>query len=514
MSRSGLKVLAIVLGLSIIAVLFAGLDNLPRSVRNQIDGERAALASAQQQVRSAKDGVDRDIQSEAALFAEVPAASQYPARFSRANGLLATASVEMAQVSELQRRNRRQDRPQVESLLSQERSLRQSAVAEAEGVHKDADHWVQLKQRLPQTLAEMERNHRAIHDYDLAALAPAVQKAESDWPDKKADLDGRLQAERDIIAESDRLWETTADARRQAETGKYAGVDLAALVVAAGQMETNAAALPRKTADLQSLTAQLYTAWDKVLVDMETRGRGSSKEYQQKIRTVKTQVADASSQGGATTSDERWVGVSPFTYDAMRNNLGMAVEHKSAGKYDDEAEKVAQPAGFAYMAPPGQSNRYGYWERRNGSDFWVFYGQYALLRDLLFNRNYRPLDSRDWSGYRSSQSRGQTYYGNEASGGQKYGTQSSSTQQSYSGSSYARSGGFKDSRYAAKPGGYRDSQYATPMSRNPGQGDSSPRSFGRNRPSAPSSGYRPSKPFSPPRSSPGRSFGRSFGRRR
>jgi len=50
---------------------------------------------------------------------------------------------------------------------------------------------------------------------------------------------------------------------------------------------------------------------------------------------------------------------------------------------------VAQPAGFAYVAPPSQgSNQYGYWEHRGGGDFWVFYGQYALLRDLLFNRQY------------------------------------------------------------------------------------------------------------------------------
>ncbi len=508
MSRSGLKVLAIVLALSIVAVLFAGLDNLPRSVRKQIDSERAALASAQQQVRSAKEGVDRDVQSESALFAEVPAAGQYPARFTRANGLLATAAVQMQILSELQKQNRRQDRPRAESLLFQERSLRQSAVSEAEAVRKDADHWVQLKQRLPQTLADMERNYRAIHDYDLASVSSTVQKAETDWPDKKADLDGRLAAERNIVAESDKIWESTADARRQAEAGKYAGVDLAALVVAAGQMETNAAALPKKSAELQSLTAQLYTAWDKVLVDMETRGRGASKDYEQKVRTITTKVADSSSKGGSTTSDERWVAVSRPTYDAMRNNMGMAIEHKSAGKYDDEAEKVAQPAGFAYMAPPGQSNRYGYWENRNGSSFWVFYGQYALLRDLLFNRDYRPLDSRDWSGYRSSQSRGQTYYGNDTFGGQKYGTQSPSTQERYSGSTFSRSGGFKDSKYAAKPGGYRDSQYASPMSRSP-ERDYTPRSFGRNRPSAPSGGFRPSAPRpSFPRSSPGRSFGR------
>ena len=48
----------------------------------------------------------------------------------------------------------------------------------------------------------------------------------------------------------------------------------------------------------------------------------------------------------------------------MEKDLGMAIEHKPAGKYDTESERVAQPAGFAYMAPPGQSNQYGHWEQQ------------------------------------------------------------------------------------------------------------------------------------------------------
>ena len=96
----------------------------------------------------------------------------------------------------------------------------------------------------------------------------------------------------------------------------------------------------------------------------------------------------------------------------------MAMEHKPAGSYDSEAERVAQPAGFAYMAPPGQgSNQYGYWDHRDGRDFWVFYGQYALMRDLLFNHSYRPLDRYDWEGYRSSRDSGRTYYGRDEQAG-------------------------------------------------------------------------------------------------
>src|ERR1035437_10222606 len=101
----------------------------------------------------------------------------------------------------------------------------------------------------------------------------------------------------------------------------------------------------------------------------------------------------------------------------------------------------------------------------------------------------------------------------------KYGTSGTATQEHYSGSTFAKSGGFKDSKYASKPGGYRDSQYSTPMAKDP-NADHSPRKFGSgSSPSAappPSRSYRPAPPpYRPPAPrSPGRSFGRRRKRRR
>jgi hypothetical protein len=186
----------------------------------------------------------------------------------------------------------------------------------------------------------------------------------------------------------------------------------------------------------------------------------------------------------------------------MQNDLGMAVEHKNPGLYDSEAERTAQPAGFAYMAPPGQTNQYGYWDHHDGRDFWVFYGEYALMRDLLFNHSYRPLERYDWDGYYDARRSGRTYYGHDsATGAPRYGSQGTATQERYSGSTYARNGGFKSSQYASKPGGYRSSPYAGPGAREPG-GDNSPRRFGsgpepHGSPS-PSHGFRPAPSRPPP----------------
>jgi hypothetical protein len=287
--------------------------------------------------------------------------------------------------------------------------------------------------------------------------------------------------------------------------GNYAGVDFAVLLGAADSLKTSAATLPQKTGEMQSLSGQLYDSWDKLLVDMEVRGIGNAREYDQEIRTVRTHLTDVSAKTGATTSEEKWVGVPRTTYEAMRNDLGMAIEHKAAGRYDSESEHVAQPAGFAYMAPPTEaSNQYGYWEHRDGRNFWVFYGQYALMRDLLFNHGYQPVERGEWEGYRTYQSRGQTYYGQDSGGSApKYGSRGTATQNRYSGSTYAQGGGFRDSKYANKPGSYRDSKYASPGARDP-NADHSPKRFGSgSRPEAP----RP-MPSRPPMRSPGRSFGR------
>jgi hypothetical protein len=480
MNRSGLKFLAVLLTVSIGVVLTAGLDNLPRDLRQQIDGERAALTSARAQVSGAKTAVAGDVESDGALFHSIPAAAQWPERFTQAESQIAAAERDMNELGALEKQNRRQDRQRVETLLAEERGIRASAAGTAAGIQKDADHWVELKRELPQRLDQMNRDYEALHGFDLGPVTAVVAKGETDWPEKKPDLEARLALLRGEVTASDTLWQSTADARREAAAGDFAHLDFSALVAAQDSLHNAVAGLPQQAQEVQSLDGQLYYAWDKILVDMEERGYGSARHYDQEIRTVKTRVDDAAAKPGASTSDDAWVDVSSATYDAMRNDLGMAIEHKPAGKFDSEAEHVAQPAGFAYMAPPAQgSNQYGYWEHRDGRDFWVFYGQYALLRDLLFNHSYRPIPGYDWEGYRDSWRMGRTYYGHDdAAGAPKYGSHGTATEDRYAGSSYARSGGFRDSQYASRSGSYRNSPYSSPGARDP-NADHGARHFGR-----------------------------------
>lgn len=512
MNRAGLKLAAVVMVGLMAVVPFLGLDNLPRSTRAAIDAERASLTSAAAQIARAKNEVASEVSQNADLFRTVPASTQWPAAFAVAGGALDSAKRDMTRLDAILKENRRSDNTEAQRLLADEKRLRASAVQQATEPENQASHWIDLKQHLPAEVAQMQRDYDAVHSFDFTPITATLQKAETDWPEKKADLETRLAALRSIQSRADQVWQSSAELRKEAAANDYAHLNFGALGGDADALHTAAVDLPEKSNSIAALAGQLYNSWDKILVDMEEKGHGSSKRYDQQIRTVTTRVPDAASKGGSTTSSEAWVDVPKPTYEAMRNDLGMAIEHKGAGKYDSEAEKVAQPAGFAYIAPPGQSNQYGYWDHSGGRDFWVFYGQYALLRDLLFHGGYHPIDYGEYRDYRTYQQTGRTYYGRDAVDGlPKYGTQGTSTADRYSGSSYAKSGGFRNSQYASKSGNYRDSHYATPGASNP-DADRSPHRFGgSSRPSeTPHYSPRPSAPrptFRPP------SGARRFGRR-
>src|SRR5450755_39635 len=222
MSKSSLRILAVLLTVGIIAVLFAGLDGLPRDVKAQIAAERKSFAAAQSQVQAVQADVSRNLSGESALFGALPSAREYPDRLGRAAGSLAAAGQSVTELEQLEKQNRRSDQARAESLLAREKQVRAAAVADAESVRKDAAHWVDLKQHLPQEVQDMERDYKAVHAVDLAAAAAAVQKAEADWPEKKSDLESRLATARATVTHSDELWQSTTEARRAAAANDYA----------------------------------------------------------------------------------------------------------------------------------------------------------------------------------------------------------------------------------------------------------------------------------------------------
>jgi hypothetical protein len=502
MSRRGLEVLAVILSFLIVIVLFAGFDNLPRQLRADIAAEEHQLPQAQKQFQSLQDQVTQDLASDPDLFRAHDMSTVFPDRFRIAAGELQGAQRDAAALGKLLKANKRQDREQAEKLLKEERALRAGAINEANAVQTEAQRWVDMKRNLPAELKQMEADHQTLQHWDFAPVATVVTRAETDWPDKKSDLDTRLTALRAIPSDGEQAWQSSDALRRQAESNNLAGLDYGTLLSSAETLHTDVATLPARTGELQSLTGQLYTSWDKLLVDLRDRKSGGTRDYEEEVRTVKTRFPDAAGKDGTTTSDETWVEVPRATYQVNERNIGMSIGHKPVGKYDTEVDETAEPAGFAYMAPVGQRNEYGYWDHSGGGNFWVWYGQYALLRDLLWGHSYRPIPSYEWESYRTARSSGQTYYGrDEAAGAPKYGTHGTFTQQSYS-----------NSRYVRSSGGYSSSKYASGSQRS--GGSSAGHTFGSGSKPPSSGGFRPRSSPGPRPSFRPPSGGRSFGRRR
>jgi len=140
-----------------------------------------------------------------------------------------------------------------------------------------------------------------------------------------------------------------------------------------------------------------------VLDNMKTEGN-IFQEYYHKYKII-------SEEGTRATN---WAPVSKKIYDLHLPLLGMTIWTKQDGK-----ESSAQgPPGYEYVGNP----RYGQWNSNSsGASFWVFYGQYRLLGDLL---GRRPIYQNQHASYRSSMAGGRPYYGPN----REYGTNGSVTQ--------------------------------------------------------------------------------------
>jgi hypothetical protein len=99
------------------------------------------------------------------------------------------------------------------------------------------------------------------------------------------------------------------------------------------------------------------------------------------------------------------------------------------------------------------------------------------MRDLLFNHSYRPLANPSGKNTAATRSPAAPTTAATTKPDCLSGSQGTATADRYAGSNYAKSGGFKDLKYASKGGNYRDSRFSTPGAGDP-NADHSPKRFG------------------------------------
>tara|TARA_B110000211_G_C14054583_1_gene542750 strand:+ start:646 stop:1338 length:693 start_codon:yes stop_codon:yes gene_type:complete len=154
-------------------------------------------------------------------------------------------------------------------------------------------------------------------------------------------------------------------------------------------------------------TMKKEKAFTIILDDMDVK----DDEFFHKYSVIKEDAA-----GAITTSETGMIIVDFEFFKKNENNLGMQIAAKdSTGK----VTKAAIPAGFdRYIG----NSRYGHWNQSGGQSFWVFYGQYSMLRSV-FGLGYHPA----YYGMHNSYYRG-GYYGSSRSyygtGANSYGTKS------------------------------------------------------------------------------------------
>jgi hypothetical protein len=139
-----------------------------------------------------------------------------------------------------------------------------------------------------------------------------------------------------------------------------------------------------------------------ILEDMQEEGFVST-EYYHKYRVV------TAGDGYVTP----WLKVPEKYYRLNSGFLGMALVNKKDGKLSSDVS----PPGYNYVG----DSRYGQWRTdSSGNSFWVFYGKYAMFRDLMGGW-YRPVYRYDYRSYRDYRDRNMVFYGSNNS----YGTNGS-----------------------------------------------------------------------------------------
>lgn len=487
MDRRALIIAAVAVGVVMLLVAFAGDSGLPDSAVDIARSEISAFERAEGDVRDTKNEVLSLVKDDVALFPGALYTQVWPEKLDAAVAHFAAATAARDKAQSLLKEDQGESLGQLEQELQKLRDARSAAVAQATAIQREARQRVAYKNRRADLLKELPGIEQVLASVNLEHIQGVVEEAGLDWPEKKTEVERRFtQLQRSLTegAAAIKSLKASADQKVGDVDWNRFIADAQALTIAHDTAKQNAGT----RGAFVHLIDQLYTSWDLILVDMEIV-EGAEVLFYHHLKRITTQMpriagSNAVDDPESTVQPEEVTlprkQVSKQVFEDNKNNLGMVLEHKPGGAFDHEVEKSAQPPGYAYMCTPEQKrNNYGYWSHGSSGSFWVWYGQYSLMRNLLWGPSYAPIYVNDYRGYRGARDYGRTYYGATKEGQSRYGTNSSTTKSRYSGSRYVRTGGYKTSNYVRSGGTYRGTRYAT--RRSGGSSSSRGSSFGGSR---------------------------------
>ncbi len=500
MSRKSLGMVAIILLLLMAFVATAGLDNLPRELHNSITTSATSLETRRSQFQQHRAAIASAIRSEPALFEQ--RSDAWRQKLAQDEIAFDKAASELTLLNGLKSANRRTDRDAVVAGIARVNEQQSKAVEDAGQIRNEAERWLRFKRELPQQMRTMETQYEELRSFDPAGAAPVALKATTEWPSKRADLETRLSSLTVQKTLGEQAWLSTEGLREKQKAGALAGSDYAALFTAADRVAQSLREVKEGSQSVNILAGQLYQSIDKLLLAVD-----DDDQKRQRVRVVRTKYPDATLAAGTVAQEERWEPFNAGRFEDADERIGMAIEHKPAGKYDSEVERSVQPPGFKYMAPPGQSNSYGSWS----GGVWSWLPQYLVLSQLLQGRSGMPVTLGHYDAWENARRRGETYNrfpgrvgGRSSAGGSlrgmveglrnRQGSAAASRGPSsdgwyrerprreptfgerggYGGSRYENRGGYSGSRYQSRGGGYSSSNRPSFGSRSYSRG-----SFGR-----------------------------------
>src|SRR5262249_38876913 len=149
------------------------------------------------------------------------------------------------------------------------------------------------------------------------AAAPA-RKAMVDWPEKRDDLQRRLDSVKDLEGQGQKIWESSAGLRATTESAQVADADIESLLSQADRLDHVTQEAKGDVSTIDTLAGQLYVSWDKLLLDVD-----KGQEPREKVRIVRIRFPDATLTHGDSSSEERWEPLERFGIRDADASTGM-----------------------------------------------------------------------------------------------------------------------------------------------------------------------------------------------
>lgn len=186
---------------------------------------------------------------------------------------------------------------------------------------------------------------------------------------------------------------------------------------------------------------QLDHGFTRFLTDMEIK-EGYDVTFHQQIKTLHLDAQLNNRLTGA------WKKVSEAEYKRDEGHLGMALESKALGYFDDQKRTKVSPAGFSLVGHP----RFGAWKQER----WVFSTQAQPVERVFWAAFYAPVERSNHKSWRLAPA---AWFGTDEWGHARYGSQGSLTRKIYASSKFVRSDGWKNTRYKKSGGKFRGTRY-------------------------------------------------------